>query len=239
LFPDHISEHPPGPVKWPLMFQAWTRLTFLHWRYPAEAIRPLLPRGIELDTFDGSAWIGLTPFLLTGLRPPLLPALPWISQFPEMNVRTYVRGPGGERGIWFFTLEADRLAAVLGGRLFYRLPYRWAGMRVRYEPGKVEYTSRRWFGQGTAKIFVRIGSRIRVNERERFLTARFRLYTVFASRVVFAQVEHPPWPLMSAAVIRLEQNVIESSGLPEPIGQPLAHFSPGVHVRIGRPTLVD
>ena len=149
---NEISEYPPHRVKWPLMFQNWEQLTFLHWRYPAEVIRALIPSELELDTFDGAAWVGLTPFMLSGLRPPFLPALPWISHFPEMNVRTYVRGPDGERGIWFFSLEADRLAAVAGARLSYGLPYRWADMRVRRDSTQIEYTSRRHTGRGQAHI---------------------------------------------------------------------------------------
>ncbi len=222
-------------MKSTVMFQGWNRLTFLHWRYPPEAIRCLLPTNIELDTFDGAAWIGLTPFVVTGLRPPGLPALPWISHFPEMNVRTYVQGPDGERGIWFFSLEADRLAAVLGARLFYGLPYRWAQMRIRYDVRKIEYISRRHVGPGQAHIAIGAGSSIQTNELERFLTARFRLYTNLLGRTAFADVEHAPWPLQSAAVLKLEENIIEHSGLPPPTGRPLAHFSPGVYVRIGRP----
>jgi len=235
---EQISEYPPRPVKWPVMFQGWDRLTFLHWRYGPEVLSPLLPQGLELDTFDGSAWVGLTPFVITGLRPPGLPAIPWISRFPEMNVRTYVRGPDGERGIWFFSLEAARAAAVAGARLGYGLPYRWARMRVRHRPGEIEYTSQRHFGRGQAEIAIRMGPAIRPDERERFLTARFRLYTRFGSRLAFAQVQHPPWPLQQAEVLRLEQNVVEYSGLPAPVGEPLVHFSPGVYVRIGRPRFV-
>lgn len=220
------------------MFQSWNRLTFLHWRYRPEVIRPLVPPDLELDTFDGSAWIGLTPFLLTGLRPPGLPAVPWISQFPEMNVRTYVRGAGGERGIWFFSLEAGRLAAVAGARLSYGLPYRWANMRVRWNSGEVEYTSRRHFGPGYAHIAVRRGSPIQANEQARFLTARFRLYTKLAGRLAFAQVEHAPWPLESATLLNLDQDIIERCHLPAAAGDPLVHFSPDVSVRIGRPTFL-
>jgi uncharacterized protein YqjF (DUF2071 family) len=141
-------------------------------------IRPLLPRNLELDTFDGSAWVGLTPFIVTGLRPSGLPALPWLSRFPEMNVRTYVRGPDGECGIWFFSLEAKRLAAVVGARILYRLPYRWARMKIRFSPEKIEYESDRCVGIGHAELSVRTGPRIRPEVQERFLTARFRLYTV-------------------------------------------------------------
>jgi uncharacterized protein len=104
------------------MFQRWRWLTFLHWSYGAETIRRLIPPQLTLDTYEGAAWVGLTPFLLTSLRPPLAPALPWISRFPETNVRTYVRGPDGEPGVWFFKLEAERLAAVAGARATYRHP---------------------------------------------------------------------------------------------------------------------
>ena len=99
------------------MLQRWLKLTFLHWPYEPDVIRPLIPKQLTLDTFDGAAWIGLVPFLISGLRPPWMPVLPWISTFPETNVRTYVRGPNGDRGVWFFTLEADRLLGVMGARI--------------------------------------------------------------------------------------------------------------------------
>ena len=125
-----ISPYPPHPVKGPVMLQSWRWLTFLHWRYEPTLIRGRLPKGLELDIFDGVAWIGLTPFVLENLRLPLLPALPWISRFPETNLRTYVRGPDGEPGIWFFSLDAARLLAVVAARFTYGLPYKWAQMRV-------------------------------------------------------------------------------------------------------------
>lgn len=233
-----ISEYPPYPVKRPVMYQGWERLTFLHWRYQPGTIRPLVPRDLELDIFDGSAWIGLTPFIVTRLRLPGLPVLPWISEFPEMNIRTYVRGPDGERGIWFFSLEADRLAAVAGARISYRLPYRWANMSISTQAEGVEYSSRRHLGSGEAHIAIRRTAPIGAGEQERFLTARFRLYTTLGSRLAFAQVEHEPWPLESAVALKVEQNVIEHSNVPPPRGRPLVHFSPGVYVRIGRPIFV-
>jgi uncharacterized protein len=231
-----ISEFPPYAVKRPVMFQSWTRLTFLHWRYRSHAIRRLLPKGLAVDTFDGSAWVGLTPFLIEGLRPPFLPALPWISRFPEMNVRTYVRGPDGRPGVWFFTLEADRLAAVAGARLTYGLPYRWAAMRVRPRDGTVEYESsrRQPFGSAEARICVEVGDAIKPTELEKFLTARFRLYTVLFGRLGFAQIEHDPWPLRTARLVRLTQDVIRASGVPEPTGEPMLLYSPAINVRVGR-----
>lgn len=223
------------------MFQSWRCLTFIHWRYEPGEIRPvLLPKGLELDTFDGAAWVALTPFLLRGLRPPFVPALPWISHFPEMNVRTYVRGPDGEPGIWFFTLEADRLAAVVGARLGYGLPYRWAHMYVKRGTETVDYASqRKWpFGPGAAKISIQIGEPMETNELDRFLTARFRLYTILLGRLGFAQIDHEPWPLRTARLLRLAQNVIECSNVPQPRGDPILHYSPGVDVRVGRVQLL-
>ncbi len=218
------------------MLQSWRHLTFLHWRYEPDAIRRLLPAQVTLDTFDGAAWIGLTPFLLTDLRPPFVPAIPWISRFPETNVRTYVRGPDGERGVWFFTLEADRLGAVIAARSLYRLPYRWADMRVTPEDEMVKYESdrKRRFGRGRTRIAIETGERMVAGEFDNFLTARYRLYTTVGKRLAFAQIEHPPWPLHRGRVLQLEQDLIENSGVPRPIGEPTVHHSPRIDVRIER-----
>ena len=218
------------------MFQRWQNLTFLHWRYEPEMIQRLLPPGLALDTFDGSAWVGLTPFLLYDLRAPFTPAVPWISRFPETNVRTYVKGPDGERGVWFFTLEADRFVAVLAARALYRLPYRWAAMRVWQRNGQVmEYRSRRKrpFGRAQTDITIVRDERIASGPFDNFLTARYRLYTTFGHQIAFADIEHPPWSLHKGTVLRLEQNLVESSGVPPPEGEPTVHFSSDLAVRIG------
>ncbi len=218
------------------MLQTWKSLTFLHWPYEPDRIRILLPSGLKLDVFDGAAWVGLTPFLLANLRPPLTPALPWISQFPEMNVRTYVRGPDGKPGVWFFTLEADRLAAVLAARATYRLPYRWARMRVADRGETIEYRSKRkWpFGQGFARVAVKPGKRIDAEQFDNFLTARYRLYTTLAGRIAFADIEHEPWALQNAELLQLDQDVVRHSSVPPPNGDPVLHFSRSLDVRIGR-----
>src|SRR5512146_2978717 len=108
-------------VRFPVMFQNWCSLTFLHWRMPVSAVATLIPKSLAVDSFDSSAWVGVTPFRLSGLSPPFCPAMPWLSAFPETNCRTYVRGPDGQPGIWFFSLDAARLAAVFGARLGYGL----------------------------------------------------------------------------------------------------------------------
>ncbi len=217
------------------MYQRWLWLTFLHWRYEPEAIRGLVPQELTLDTFDGAAWVALTPFKLVDLHPPGLPPLPWISWFPETNVRTYVRGPDGRRGVWFFTLEAARLSAVIGARMAYHLPYRWAAMQVTRTGESVSYLSRRrrGFGYGRTDIVVKPRAHIEAGELENFLTARYRLYVMARKRLYTAPIEHDPWPLQQSAVVRLEQNLVQQLGLPAPQGAPLAHYSADLVIKIG------
>ena len=219
------------------MFQHWQNLTFLHWRYQPETIQRLLPPGLAVDTFDGSAFVGLTPFVLSHLRAPFTPATPWISRFPETNVRTYVTGGDGERGVWFFTLEADRLLAVLAARALYHLPYRWSAMRVRQRnPQVMEYQSQRKspFGEAHTDIAIARGERIASGPFDNFLTARYRLYTTFGRQIAFADIDHQPWSLHTGTVLQLEQNLVERSGVPRPAGEPTMHFSSDIAVRIGR-----
>src|SRR4051812_46149326 len=117
-----LSAVPQEPVRRPVMRQRWENLTFLHWRYRVADVRPLLPAGLEPDVYDGEAWVGLVPFRVRGLTLPKAPAVPWLSTFPETNVRTYVIDRTGRRGVWFFSLDAARLPAVAGARLLYGLP---------------------------------------------------------------------------------------------------------------------
>lgn len=221
------------------MFHRWRWAGFLHWRYPAAQVQALLPPGVEVETFDGSAWVGIVPFLMDDVRPPGVPALPWLSRFPETNVRTYVRGPDAASAIWFFSLDAARLPAVLGGRVGYGLPYFWSDMAVRRHGPRLAYRSRRrWPGPAGARgnIDLEIGDPFDdadIDGLAVFLTARHRLYSVLAGRLVGANAEHPPWPLHRARVGMLDENLVSAAGLPAPDGAPLAHASPGVAVRIG------
>jgi uncharacterized protein YqjF (DUF2071 family) len=227
------------PVERPVMFQRWRDASFLHWPYPPEQVRAVLPTGLSVETFDGVAWVGLIPFRMQGVRPPAVPALPWLSRFPETNLRTYVRGPDGRTGIWFLSLEAARLPAVLAARLGYALPYCWAEMSVRTRGRTLVYRSRRrWPGPVGARCdaVVHPGAPIPVTEQtalDRFLTARYRLYSRILGRLVLAEVEHRPWPLRRARLDALEQDLIQAAGLPAPVDQPLVHASPGVATRIG------
>jgi uncharacterized protein YqjF (DUF2071 family) len=210
------------------MRQTWRRLTFLHWPYDPSRVRALLPPGLELDTFDGVAYVGLIPFEIYNLR--------GIPHFPETNVRTYVIGPDGSRAVWFFSLDADRLLAVIGARVAYRLPYFWAKMRVAGDGQAIRYSSsRRWphSARQFTNIAVRPGGRVELTERDHFLTARYRLYSVVRGRLGYAQIEHEPWPLVGGTVSQMDQNLIQAAGLPPPEGAPLVHYSAELNVRIG------
>ena len=250
----------PRPVRPAVMLQQWRLLTFLHWRFPAEDVARLLPAGLTVQTFDGTAWVGLVPFVMAGVRAPGIPPLPWLSRFPETNVRTYVVGPDGREGIWFFSLDAARLAPVLAGRAGYGLPYYWSSMRAHPYGGELAYRSvRRWPGPAARRPSVQAlraageaaerspaahchavvtpGRPYQPDELgplDHFLTARFRLYSVLGDRLVGADADHPPWPLHRGAVRHLTQNLLSVAGLPEPEQDaPLVHTSPGVTVRIG------
>ncbi|HEV2687250.1 MAG TPA: DUF2071 domain-containing protein [Bryobacteraceae bacterium] len=186
------------------MSQTWRRLTFLHWPYHPADVRPLLPDGLALDTFEHTAWVGLIPFEIHNLR--------GIPHFPETNLRTYVVGPDGSRAVWFFSLDADRLLAVIGARAGYRLPYCWADMRVTEERGTIRYRSRRRWPHGqhpTTNIPIRPGERYQPHEltdRDHFFTARYRLYTVMRGRLACAQIEHAPLASGSRRSSRTEAN---------------------------------
>jgi uncharacterized protein YqjF (DUF2071 family) len=224
----------------PVMYQHWRQLAFVHWRYPPDPVQALLPAGLAVHTFDGSAWVGLVPFLMDRVRAPVLPAFRWLSRFPETNVRTYVQDMRGRTGIWFLSLDAARLPAVLAARATYRLPYFWSAMSVTGAGELSRYRCRRrWPGPAGSRCDadVEVGPPLAESGRDElahFLTARHRLFTVVAGRLVVAEAEHPPWPLHSARLVRLDQDLVQAAGLPGPERAPLLHASPGVPVRIGR-----
>jgi uncharacterized protein len=230
------------PVPRPLMHHRWTAVTFLHWPYPPQLVQRLLPPGLEVDRADGTAWVGLVPFRMEDVRLPGLPPLPWASRFPETNVRTYVRDRHGRVGIWFFSLDAARLGAVVTARVAYGLPYFWAAMSVRRGGDRVHYRSRRRSATAPqCRALVEVGAAFGQSELgplDHFLTARFRLYTLIAGRSAAADAEHPSWPLARARLLDLDDNLVAAAGLPPPGQAPLVHFSPGVDVRIGRWRLV-
>lgn len=228
----------PPRVAHPVMYHQWNWITFLHWRFPPEVAQSFLPSGLTADIWDRTAWIGLTPFLMEGVRPPALPSVPWLSRFGEINVRTYVRDALGRLGIWFLSLDAARLPAVLAARAGYRLPYFWSAVNVEVTGNHVGYQCRRRYHASDARCDaeVELGAPLTEADRDElalFLTARYRLFTVIKGRLAVAEAEHPPWPLHHVRVLGLDQSLLDSAGLPTPTDDPLAHVSPGVPVRIG------
>jgi uncharacterized protein len=237
LRPEPISAIAPLRISRPSTRQTWRDLTFLHWPYEPALIRPLVPAPLELDLYDGLAWVGLVPFVITDLTHPSAPAIPWLSNFAETNLRTYVIDRTGKRGVWFFSLDAARLAAVIGARTVYALPYFWNRMSVICEAPSVRYKSVRLHGpKASAEIAVRTGETIASpSELDLFLTARFRLYAARGSQILTAGIDHAPWPLRRATVCLLKQNLLRAAGLPDPSQEPLALFSGRLDVLVGPP----
>lgn len=240
-----VSPSCPVPVRRAIMVQEWENLVYLHWAYNPEVVQSLLPKGLEVDTFDGAAYVGLIPFQMRGLGLPHLPAIPYLGTFPEVNVRTYVIR-NGIPGVWFFSLDINRIAPTVMARTAYSLPYCFG--KVSHEvrgSSAPEYVKtlvqRRWPTSTTSPathLEIEVGEKIDDPcERDIFLSARWGLYSATRrGNVRYAAVEHEPWPLFSAHATRVEDTLVTAAGLPAPEGEPLALFSPGVSVRVGLPS---
>lgn len=231
------------PVGRAAMVHHWDELTFVHWRFDPAAVQRLLPPGLTVETRDGSAWVGLVPFFLrVGL--PGVPSVPWLSRFAETNVRTYVRSDDGATGIWFFSLDAARLGAVLVARSTYRLPYFWSRLSIERAGDAIAYRCRRrWPGPrgASSDVVVQVGDTFapdELSELDHFLTARWRLYSAPVTGLRHALAEHDPWPLRRVAALRIDDGLVQAAGLPAPEGGPLLHHSSSVRVRIGWPSRI-
>ena len=222
----YATAHRPWPLpdgQW-LMTQSWHDLLFAHYAVDPAVIRDIVPEPLAVDLYRGTAWLSVVPFWIRNLRPPGLPALPLISKFPELNVRTYVtfRGEDGleKPGVYFFSLDAGNLSAVWGARLFYRLPYWHAAMKVE-GTDVIHYRSKRIHGpkaqngmpewRGTYAPTAPV-QRATLNSLAHFLCERYCLYAFNRGRLYRAEIHHLPWPLQSA-----EAN-IEIDTMTQPLG---------------------
>ena len=221
------------------MAMRWHDLLFAHWPVQADALRPLVPAGLEIETHSGMAWLGVIPFRMTSVRPRGVPALPWVSAFPELNVRTYVTA-GGKAGVWFFSLDAGNRLAVEVARRWYLLPYVYARMRIEERAGWVEYECRRssraiseqriatglapeFAGryQASGPIF-----RSQAGSLEHFLTERYCLYATDARGQLYrGEIDHAPWPLQPADADIRVNTMTAPLGLRLPDTAPLLHFA--------------
>jgi uncharacterized protein YqjF (DUF2071 family) len=219
------------------MRQNWGSLLFLHWPMPAEPLRERLPEGLELDLYQGQAWIGVIPFTMWGVRTTFFPPVPGIRSFHELNVRTYVRG-GGVPGVWFFSLDASSPLAVYAARLTYHLPYYSANMSLEQRDGAIHYRSERTHRNAPEARFRATWTcgeplpESRPGSLEHFLTERYCLYSEHRGKIFRGRIHHPPWPLRRANVESVESTMVEALGLPTPEGEPLMHHADEVAVEI-------
>ena len=229
----------PHQIARPVMLQGWKRIAYAHWPVPATHVQSRLPEGLRVDTFDGSAWVGLVAFHMQRIRLPGTPAIPYFGTFPETNVRTYVTDEHGRPGVWFDSLDVTRLLPVVVARTSYRLPYMWAQMSITSSGRQTTYQARRrWPTAQGASSVMRIdrGEVIdSVTPLDAFLTARWGLYTRLGSKLAYAPVEHEPWPLERASLEYLRDDLVAAAGYDVPEVAPLVHYSEGVDVRIGLP----
>ncbi len=221
---------PPPNGPWAISMR-WHDLLFMHWPMPEGALRPLIPPALELDSFDGSAWLGVVPFRMTDVRPHFLPAISPLSNFPEINLRTYVTAQG-KPGIWFFSLDAHNPVAVRVARATYRLPYFDARMSCRTSSDEVHYESVRTHRRAPEAKFAgryRPSGEVVRSEPgtlEDFLTERYCLYAADRSgRVVRGEIHHQIWPLQHAEAEIEVLNMTGQIGLSLPEVEPVLHFA--------------
>jgi uncharacterized protein YqjF (DUF2071 family) len=229
----------PFEIDRPAMLHRWDSVTFLHWSCPPPVVQQLLPPSLSVDTFDGRAWVGLVPFFME-VTVPHVPVMPWVSRFCETNVRTYARDASGRTGVWFLSLDAARLGAVVTARATYRMPYFWSAMRLTRTASTIAYScARRWPGPGArSEVVVDIGEPYAAGELtalDHWLTARFLLFSMTGRRQRIARASHRPWPLHRATARAWRDELVAAAGLPAPAEPPVVHYSPGVDVRVGRP----
>lgn len=237
-------DHRPWPLpegRW-VMRQSWYDFMLMHWRVPAQVIRPLVPEPLELDLWEGEAFVGVVPFRMEHVRPPFLGDLPWVSSFLELNVRTYVKH-GGKRGVYFLSLECDQPAAVEVARLWFGLPYMHARMTHVQDGNVVRYRSERTDRRGQPAVYV--GSHrtdgavldVVPGTLEHFLIERYALFTVDGRGVWRGDVHHRPWPVRRASLEIEDQTLLAALGieLDDRRTPDCALWTPGVDTLVWNP----
>jgi len=233
----------PEPGRRIAVRMSWTDLLFLHWPVDANRLAKHIPEGLEIDTFNGSAWIALVPFKMTDCAFRGFGWAPGLTNFYECNVRTYVR-VGGLSGVWFFSLDAQNLLPVLGGRWKWNLNYIHSRFDISHDDGGHDYRLARRRGPwpaGSTSIAWRTGDAIataRPGTLEHFLTERYWLFTHIRRGLFAGRIHHDPWPLRSATVERLDDTLIEAAGFPGLTGGPPASVLASTRIDVAGEPLV-
>lgn len=221
----------PAPMAPWIMTQRWNDLLFLHYPLAPDVVRKLVPEVLTLDTYEHRAWVSVAPFWINHLRPPGVPSVPWFSRFGEVNLRTYV-SYGGKPGVYFFSLDAGNLSAVWGARIFYRLPYWQASIKVKGKgSAKIEYQCKRQHGPRPAELKCSYGPadgkgfHAHPGSLQHFLTERYCLYSASRGRLYRGEIHHLPWELQNAQFELRENTMAEPAGLQLPAEAELASFT--------------
>jgi uncharacterized protein YqjF (DUF2071 family) len=227
------TAHRPWPkpaTAWRLR-QRWSRLLFAHWPIPATEIQAKLPLGLRVDTLDNTAWLGVVPFTMDRVRFRTAGQrslrIPTAHNFPELNLRTYVTGPDGRAGVYFFSLDAGSLLAVIGARIAFALPYFWANMHERIEGDTIHYRSRRLIGPSAnfAASYRTLGKPAPDDDLRRFLTERYALFVRRFGSVQIGEIHHRPWQLEQAEAEITTNTLPQSFGFTLPPSPPILHYS--------------
>jgi uncharacterized protein YqjF (DUF2071 family) len=219
------------------MRMRWVDLLFAHWPFEPAALAALLPPDVELDTYDGQAWLGIVPFRMEDVAPRGLPSPPVLGAFPEVNVRTYVRHQG-RHGVWFLSLDAASRITVEGARTFFHLPYFHAEMSATSDGDVIDYRARRTDPRGApAELALRYRPTGPVEPAapesfEAWLTDRLRVFAVDRDgRVLRTEVRHAPWPLQPAEADIQAESLVAAQGLELPGTPPHLRYARRLDVR--------
>jgi uncharacterized protein YqjF (DUF2071 family) len=217
-----------------IMHHRWEALLFLHWQIPAGQIQATLPDGLTVDTFEGAAFLTISPFFMRKVRPVGLPPLPWLSEFQELNVRTYVFDERGVPGIWFYSLDCDQPLAVTAARVLTGLPYFCADMTADVD-GMIDYSCRREGTEHPARYRYRgVGAAREAHpySLEFFLLERYYLYSKRDGSLVRSQVSHAPYRLRKTDIETSSSLPAQLSGFILPDHAPQACFVDGFDVEV-------
>ena len=228
-------DEPDEPVA---IYQNWRNLLFVHWTFDPDVIQKTLPEGLTVDTFHSKAWVGVIPLFMRDVHPRFVPAVKAVSDFLELNVRTYVYDRQGRPGVWFYSLDCNQWLAITAARVGYYLPYHDAEMTAEDgDDGLIDFRCRRRTSEKLTRFWYTgkgMAHSAEPGTLDFFLIERYLLFTrdPASGDLFYGRVHHQPYPLLAPKLAAFDTAMLEANGLPIPAGAPEAiHFSPGVDVK--------